>query len=363
MDDPAFEQLQERGRREAVEGEGESVDRFAYLVSQVVASLTGRGRPEVGGCTRREWNQVADRAFDFLEGGVGPGLESAQLHFFELCASVLLPAAARLGRLCGVFVLQLLMAVLYRQSPHALISEAANRFDPRRGPDGGPGGSGGGAGGFGGASGSLFGPCSAQGGPQKPPPQGPSEQGGPSGSTPPSEGPASQGFKEAPGTLHATACPIIESQLQRFVSHVSAHPFGSTPGRDAVFQERVLDTGTPGWVQLYYATFWETTRQGPNGSILVDRVDMADEILRYFSSVPLPMAAPAHDQQVAPPALTVSSALVVCTPTTDMVGLPDQPLGTAISGPAHDVLPGSMLALGASTIQVQSAAVLQCWET
>jgi hypothetical protein len=122
MDDPAFEQLQERAR-EAVEGEGESVDRFAYLVSQAVASLTGPGRPEVGGCTRREWNQVADRAFDFLEGGVGPGLEGAQMRFFELCACVLLPAAARLGRLCGVFVLQLLMAVLYRQSPHVTLDE------------------------------------------------------------------------------------------------------------------------------------------------------------------------------------------------------------------------------------------------
>jgi hypothetical protein len=216
---------------------------------------------------------------------------------------------------------------------------------------------------LGGASGSLFGPSSAQGGPQGPPPQGPSEQEGPSGSTLPSEGLASQGFKEAPGTLHATACPIIESQLQRFVSYVLAHPFGSTPGRDAVFQERAHDTGTPGWVQPYYATFWETTRQGPNGSILADRVDMADEILQYFSGVPLPMAAPAQAQQVAPPALTVSSALVVCTPTTDMVGLPDQPPGTAISGPAHDVLPGSMLAFGASAIQVRPAAVLQCFET
>jgi hypothetical protein len=119
MDDPAFEQLQEWAR-EAIEGEGETVDRFVYLVSQVVARLIGPGRPEVEGCTRREWNWVADMAFDFLEGGVRPGLEGAQLHFFELCASVLLPAAARLGRLCGVFVLQLLMALLYCQSPRDL---------------------------------------------------------------------------------------------------------------------------------------------------------------------------------------------------------------------------------------------------
>jgi hypothetical protein len=94
MDDLEFEKLH-NWAREAVEGEGKSVDRFAHLVSQVVARLTGPGRPEVGGCTRREWNQLADRAFDFLEGGVGPGLEGAQLHFFELCASVLLPVAAR----------------------------------------------------------------------------------------------------------------------------------------------------------------------------------------------------------------------------------------------------------------------------
>jgi hypothetical protein len=47
---------------------------------------------------------------------------------------------------------------------------------------------------------------------------------------------------------------------------------------------------------------------------------MSDEILQYFSGVPLPTAAPAQDQQVAPSALTVSSALMVCTPTINMVG-------------------------------------------
>lgn len=113
------------------------------------------------------------------------------LRIIVLC--ILLPAAARLSRLCGVFVLQLLMAVLYRQPPRAFISEAADLFHPRRGLGGGPNNLGGKAGDLGGASSSLFGSTQAPGGPQGAPLQGPSEPGGPpgSGSNPPSEGPTS----------------------------------------------------------------------------------------------------------------------------------------------------------------------------